>query len=239
MPNDIQIRTDQSQDSLIVQNNKGIKEVVDTFIDQLDRMQTTKDKYRSCLYAFFAWCKNTGRKVPELTRKDIIDYKEHFNPGLDRSILTVKLYLSAIRQFYIWAEAEKFYPNGLPVSGKVTIEDEPVENSEVSSEMMNDKELRKMVIFGAANDAKVMAAGSGKVTSIKRDTEFGYAVRIDHGNGYITIYRYNDQPKIKEGDDVTKGQLLFEVGFASSKVGYQIMYDNEYINPMDIMEING
>ena len=136
-------------------------------------------------------------------------------------------------------EAEKFYPNGLPVSGKVTIEDEPVENSEVSSEMMNDKELRKMVIFGAANDAKVMAAGSGKVTSIKRDTEFGYAVRIDHGNGYITIYRYNDQPKIKEGDDVTKGQLLFEVGFASSKVGYQIMYDNEYINPMDIMEING
>lgn len=111
MPNDIQIRTDQSQDSLIEQNNKGIKEVVDTFIDQLDRMQTTKDKYRSCLYAFFAWCKNTGRKVPELTRKDIIDYKEHFNPGLDRSILTVKLYLSAIRQFYIWAEAEKFYPN--------------------------------------------------------------------------------------------------------------------------------
>ena len=136
-------------------------------------------------------------------------------------------------------EAEKFYPNGLPVSGKVTIEDEPVENAEISSEMMNDKQLRKMVIFGAANDAKVMAAGSGKVTSVKPDSEFGYAVRIDHGNGYITIYRYKDQPKIKEGDDVTKGQLLFEVGFASSKVGYQVMYDNEYINPMDIMEING
>ena len=136
-------------------------------------------------------------------------------------------------------EAQKFYPNGLPVSGKVTIEDEPVENSELSSEMMNDKQLRKMVIFGAANDAKVMAAGSGKVTSVKSDSEFGYCVRINHGNGYITIYRYNDQPKIKEGDDVTKGQLLFEVGFASSKVGYQVMYDNEYINPMDIMEING
>ena len=97
----------------------------------------------------------------------------------------------------------------------------------------------QLVVFGAQNDAKVMAAGSGKVVETAPDPEFGYMVRIDHGNNYITIYRYNDLPKIKEGDDVTKGQLLFEVGFASDRVGYQIMYDKEYIDPMDVMEING
>jgi len=104
---------------------------------------------------------------------------------------------------------------------------------------MSDDQLRQMVIFGAQHGAKVMAAGSGKVISVKKDEEFGYAVRIDHGNGYITIYRYNDTPKIKEGDDVSKGQLLFEVNFVTSKVGYQVMYDNAYINPMDVMEVNG
>ena len=136
-------------------------------------------------------------------------------------------------------EAAKHYPNGLPVTGKVTISTQPEEIPEEGAEGMSDDQLRQMVIFGAQHGAKVMAAGSGKVISVKKDEEFGYAVRIDHGNGYITIYRYNDTPKIKEGDDVSKGQLLFEVNFVTSKVGYQVMYDNAYINPMDVMEVNG
>ena len=136
-------------------------------------------------------------------------------------------------------EAEKFYPNGLPVSGKVTITSKPEESGETPLAELPDDELRTIVIFGAKPGAKVMAAGSGKVLSVKTDPEFGYVVRIDHGNGYVTVYRYNDVPKIKEGDDVTKGQLLFEVNYASDRVGYQVLYDNEYINPMDVMEISG
>ena len=136
-------------------------------------------------------------------------------------------------------EAAKHYPNGLPVTGKVTISSQPEEVPEEGAEGMSDEQLRQMVIFGAQHGAKVMAAGSGTVTSVKKDQEFGYCVRIDHGNGYVTIYRYNDSPKIKEGDDVSKGQLLFEVNFVTSRVGYQVMYDNSYINPMDVMEVNG
>ena len=136
-------------------------------------------------------------------------------------------------------EAQRHYPNGLPVTGKVTINSKPQIDPDVSPEVLPDKELRKIVVFGAQNGAKVIAAGSGKVLSIKTDAEFGHVVRIDHGNGYITIYRYNDTPKVKEGDDVTKGQLLFEVNFVTSSVGYQIQYDKEFIDPMDVMEISG
>ena len=136
-------------------------------------------------------------------------------------------------------EAEKFYPNGLPVSGKVTIVSKPENSGDTPPEELTDEELRTIVVFGAKPGAKVMAAGSGTVLSVKADSEFGYSVWIDHGNGYVTVYRYKDTPKIKEGDDVTKGQLLFEVNYASDRVGYQILYDNEYINPMDVMEISG
>ncbi|MBR4580750.1 MAG: M23 family metallopeptidase [Lachnospiraceae bacterium] len=136
-------------------------------------------------------------------------------------------------------EAERRYPNGLPVTGKVTINSQPTIDPDVNPEELPDRELRKIVIFGAQNGAKVIAAGSGKVLSIKPDPEFGHVVRIDHENGYITIYRYNDSPKVKEGDDVTKGQLLFEVNFVTSQVGYQVQYDKEYIDPMDVMEISG
>ncbi|MBR3040163.1 MAG: peptidoglycan DD-metalloendopeptidase family protein [Lachnospiraceae bacterium] len=136
-------------------------------------------------------------------------------------------------------EAEKFYPNGLPVSGKVTIVSKPENSGDTPPEELTDEELRTIVVFGAKPGAKVMAAGSGTVLSVKADSEFGYSVWIDHGNGYVTVYRYKDTPKIKEGDDVTKGQLLFEVNYASDRVGYQVLYDNEYINPMDVMEISG
>lgn len=137
------------------------------------------------------------------------------------------------------AEAERHYPNGLPVTGKVTINSQPTMDPDVNPEELPDKELRKIVIFGAQDDAKVIAAGSGTVLSIKPDSEFGHVIRIDHGNGYITVYRYSDSPKVKEGDDVTKGQLLFEVNSSNSRVGYQVQYDKDFIDPMDVMEISG
>ena len=153
-------------------------------------------------------------------------------------------------------EAIKHYPNGLPVSGKVTITEQPVEYKEETSEKTSEgnetqekepdefeiarkKDLSQMVIFGANHGAKVMAAGSGTVIGVEDDIDYGKKVVIDHGNGYKTVYRYNDTPKVKEGDDILQGQLLFEVNFVTSKVGYQIMYDDEYINPMDVMEISG
>ena len=137
-------------------------------------------------------------------------------------------------------EAIKHYPNGLPVTGKVTIKEQPAEAEEPEEyELARKKDLSQMVIFGANHGAKVMAAGSGTVVSIEDDVDFGKKVVIDHGNGYKTVYRYNDAPKVKEGDDILQGQLLFEVNFITSHVGYQIMYDDEYINPMDVMEISG
>ena len=143
------------------------------------------------------------------------------------------------------AQAQLCYPKGLPVSGKATILSQPSSEGEEGKEGEEPQEGEEgekedpMVVFNVQHGAKVMAAGKGTVVKVESDEEFGNRVVIDHGNGYFTIYRYNDAPKVKEGDDVSIGQLLFEVNYVSSKVGYQMMYDEEYINPMDVMEING
>ena len=138
------------------------------------------------------------------------------------------------------AEAQLFYPKGLPVSGKATILSQPSNAvPDPDEEGQVEEEQDPIVVFNVQHGAKVMAAGKGTVVKVEDDEEYGRRVTIDHGNGYLTIYRYNDSPKVKEGDDVSIGQLLFEVDYVSSKVGYQMMYDKDFINPMDVMEING
>ena len=76
------------------------------------------------------------------------------------------------------------------------------------------------------------------------DNEYGYQIHIDHGNGYITIYRSGTTPKVDVGDEVTRGTLLFEMkededNELADKMAYQVTLDGEYVVPTEVLEING
>lgn len=137
-------------------------------------------------------------------------------------------------------EAKKV-PNGLPISGKVQVISEPEdEMAEGENAEVTDEEAKEpMVIFGVEDGSKVMASGNGVVAFVGYDEEFVYRVEIDHDNGYTSVYRYAGEPKVREGDEVLRAQLLFEVTGGGSVVGYQIIKDEEFVDPMTVMEING
>ncbi len=124
------------------------------------------------------------------------------------------------------AERDKLYnPVLLPLTGAATIEE------------ISDAE--PMCIFNASEGALVVAAASGIVTEVIEEPEQGYKVTIDHGNGYVTIYRNADVPKIKLGDEVMQGMTIYVIDRSSLELGYQIMKDGAFVNPMDIIEIDG
>ena len=85
----------------------------------------------------------------------------------------------------------------------------------------------------------VTVAADGTVTVVSEDPEYGHNVWIDHGNGYTTIYRNQGEVKVKQGETVTQGTTLFIITDESSKLGYQMMQDGAYVNPMDMLEISG
>lgn len=136
------------------------------------------------------------------------------------------------------AEAQKKVPSGLPVSGKIiTIESEPViVESEEESET-EDQEI-PTVVFSVKKETQIVTAGAGVVASIEA-VQDGTCIKIDHGNGYVSVYIFKGTPKVKEGDEVLRGTLLFDVTNNNSKFSFQILSENEYINPMDVMEICG
>ncbi len=160
------------------------------------------------------------------------------------------------------AQAQKKVPTGLPVSGKViTIESEPIiiateiegtgqvadddaqadadadeENPEIDENIV-EQEI-PTVVFGVKKETQIVAAGAGEVKSVESGTD-GTSVMIDHGNGYVSVYLFKGTAKVKVGDEVLRGTLLFEVTSNNAKFSFQILENGNYINPMDLMEIHG
>lgn len=90
-------------------NTSTWEELVATFISSQDVKQSSRGSYVRNLSQFFYWLENEGRELGNLTRVDILEYKDHlFSMGL--SNLTIGSYL-VVRKFYAWAESLKLYPN--------------------------------------------------------------------------------------------------------------------------------
>lgn len=96
-----------------------------------------------------------------------------------------------------------------------------------------------MCVFTAATGTMAVATANGTVMAVNDDTEYGHNIWVDHGNGYITIYRNKGDAMVKQGETVKQGATLFLIGDDNDKLGYQMMKDNEYINPMEMLAISG
>ena len=108
-----------------------------------------------------------------------------------------------------------------------------------SASMEEVTEGDPMCVFTASAGITVVATANGTVTTVNDDGEYGHNVWVDHGNGYVTIYRNQGDAMVKQGDSVVQGTTLFMIGEDNTKLGYQMLKDGTYINPMDMLAISG
>lgn len=86
------------------------RDLLSYFVSTQDVKESSRRLYSRTLKLFFEWVEEKGKVIAGLTRTDILEYKEElFGKGL--SSLSVASYLTSLRKFYEWAEAEKLYPN--------------------------------------------------------------------------------------------------------------------------------
>lgn len=93
----------------VVNQSVPIIEAVEAFLSECDIRANSKNVYRRGLLYFFRWVESTGRTISDLTRADIITFKDSLLAT--HSNLSVAGYLVALRQFYEWCEGNKLYPN--------------------------------------------------------------------------------------------------------------------------------
>ena len=74
--------------------------------------------------------------------------------------------------------------------------------------------------------APVAAADSGHVVAAGwDDTGYGYAVVIDHGNGFQTLYAHMQAYYVDSGDNVVKGQTIGEMGSTGNSTGPHLHFE--------------
>lgn len=121
--------------------------------------------------------------------------------------------------------AQAHMPVGFPMSSSASLEEVDGENP--------------MVKLNGSVGSSIIASADGTVVSITTDSGYLHCIRIDHGNGYQSIYRNDGDAMIKEGDEVVRGAILYVIGEENTALGYQIMYDDKYIDPMELINIDG
>lgn len=104
---DIVVR--QAQDVATV-NPQRIEELVNSFLNSQDVKESSKLLYRRTLKQYFNWVDKKSYLLSEIARPQLLEYKEELLNS-NMSSLTVGSYITSVRRFYEWTEANIFYPN--------------------------------------------------------------------------------------------------------------------------------
>lgn len=82
--------------------------------------------------------------------------------------------------------------------------------------------------FAVPTGTNVYAAAAGKVVAVQTTegtNDFGLHVKLNHGNGYETIYAHLSQVLVRMGDEVQKGQLIGKSGESGRVTGPHLHFE--------------
>ena len=94
----------------IVKAEATLSQIVDNFINSQDVKPSSKALYTRTLKQYFNWITKEELELSQITRIELLQYKQNLlDSGM--SPLTVGSYITVVRKFYEYAEANKIYPN--------------------------------------------------------------------------------------------------------------------------------
>lgn len=89
--------------------------------------------------------------------------------------------------------------------------------------------------FAADAGTEILAFADGTVLAAGEDDGYGNYVKLDHGNGFVTLYGHCSKLLVTEGENVTMGQPVALVGDTGHATGphlhFELIHDGVYLNP--------
>ena len=86
----------------------------------------------------------------------------------------------------------------------------------------------------------IRAAGAGRVVEVGEDPIYGKIVRIDHENGYLTLYAHASDTSVELGEEVRKNEVIALSGDTGISTGphlhFEIRFEGEAVDPLELVE---
>ncbi len=87
--------------------------------------------------------------------------------------------------------------------------------------------------------APILAAAAGTVISSGQERAYGHVIRVEHENGFVTVYAHNLENLVEVGDRVSGGTIIATVGRSGRVTGphlhFEIRHDGMVYNPLHLL----
>lgn len=87
----------------------------------------------------------------------------------------------------------------------------------------------------------ITASAPGVVIASGFERRYGRVVKIQHINGFLTVYAHNDRNLVRVGDRVLTGQTIAAIGrtgrATASHVHFEIRHDGRVYNPLYLLAL--
>jgi murein DD-endopeptidase MepM/ murein hydrolase activator NlpD len=94
--------------------------------------------------------------------------------------------------------------------------------------------------FAGAHGTPIHATGDGIVVQADWDAGYGRTVRIRHDFGIETVYAHLSQIRVREGQRVSRGERIGDMGSTGRSTGthlhYEVRIDGKPVNPMTFIK---
>jgi lipoprotein NlpD len=100
------------------------------------------------------------------------------------------------------------------------------------------KEMNKGIDLAGRMGEPIQAAAGGKVSYVGNLDRYGDFVVLRHGAEYLSVYAHTSKILVKEGQAVTRGQKIAEVGSSGSdqpKLHFEIRYQSKPVDPVTLL----
>jgi murein DD-endopeptidase MepM/ murein hydrolase activator NlpD len=116
----------------------------------------------------------------------------------------------------------------------------PVEGPVISTFGQRSRGWHAGIDITADMGSQIYAAAAGTVVYSGWIRAYGQVVKIEHRNGFITLYAHNQKNLVEVGEDVDAGQLIGTVGRSGHATGphvhFEVRRDGKAYNPLHLLD---